>query len=126
MDFKLDENLHPDSARLLREHGHDAVTVLEQGLRGCPDIGMADVCRNEERVLVTLDLDFSNIREFPPADHAGIIVLRLTNQSRRSVVTAIQRLLALIESEPLSGCLWIVDETSVRIRGQASGDSDET
>ena len=36
MLFKIDENLHPDVASVLREHGHDAVTVWDQGLRGMP------------------------------------------------------------------------------------------
>ncbi len=33
MQFKIDENLHADAADLLRQHGHDALTVFEQGLR---------------------------------------------------------------------------------------------
>ncbi len=27
MPFKIDENLHPDVATFLREHGHDAMTI---------------------------------------------------------------------------------------------------
>jgi hypothetical protein len=30
MRFKVDENLHSDFADLLRQHGHDALTVYEQ------------------------------------------------------------------------------------------------
>jgi hypothetical protein len=29
MQFKIDENLHSDAADLLRQHGHDALTVYE-------------------------------------------------------------------------------------------------
>ena len=35
MRFKVDENLHPDAADLLRSAGHDAMTVYDHGrLRG--------------------------------------------------------------------------------------------
>ena len=36
MRFKIDENLHDDVADALRTHGHDALTVFEEGLRGAP------------------------------------------------------------------------------------------
>ena len=43
MQFKLDENLHPDTAELFRQNGHDALTVYDQGLRGHADNDFADV-----------------------------------------------------------------------------------
>jgi predicted nuclease of predicted toxin-antitoxin system len=55
MQFKTDENLHSDVADLLRQHGHDALTVYEQGLRGAADLDIATVCRQEQRAIVTLE-----------------------------------------------------------------------
>ena len=117
MQFKIDENLHSDAADLLRQHGHDALTVHEQGLRGGADSDIADVCRQEERAIVTLDLDFSDIRGFPPADYHGIIVLRLSNQRRSAVLDVLGRIMPMFDSESPVGRLWIVDEHQVRIRG---------
>lgn len=34
MKFKIDENLPVEAVLLLREAGHDALSVHEQGLRG--------------------------------------------------------------------------------------------
>lgn len=116
MLFKVDENLHSDAADLLRQHGHDALTVRDQGLRGHVDSDVADVCRRESRALLTLDLDFADIRAFPPADYAGIIVLRIADQSRPAVLKVIDRIIDSFAKEPLSGNLWIVDETQIRIR----------
>lgn len=82
MRFKLDENLPIEFAHLLRMHGHDAVTVLDQGLGGAPDPDLAQVCSRENRVLVTFDTDFSDIRMYPPDTHSGIVVLRLADQAR--------------------------------------------
>ena len=66
MNFKLDENLHPENGELLRERGHDVATVHDQGLRGHEDQEIAEVCRQEGRILLSFDLDFSNIQMFPP------------------------------------------------------------
>lgn len=121
MLFKVDENLHTDAAELLRKAGHDALTVFDQGLRGHADGEIAVVCRDEQRAIVTLDLDFSDIREFPPEDYAGIIVLRLLDQNRPAVLRALERMLPLFAAEPLAGHLWIVEEDRVRIRAGRIG-----
>jgi predicted nuclease of predicted toxin-antitoxin system len=116
MRFKIDENLHADAAELLRQHGHDTMTVHEQGLQGGADADIANVCRQEGRAVITLDLDFSDVRHYPPADYQGLIVLRLNDQSRASVLNIIGRISPLLGVEPLVGNLWIVQETGVRIR----------
>jgi predicted nuclease of predicted toxin-antitoxin system len=117
MRFKVDENLHPDVADVLRQSGHDALTVYEQGLRGHADGEVAGVCQKEDRAILTLDLDFSDVREFPPQDYSGVVVFRLVSQGRASVTRAVGRILPMLTSEPLAGHLWIVDEHHVRIRG---------
>ena len=57
MNFKIDENLPLEFIDLLREAGHDAVSVLDQQLGGADDSTVAARCRQEHRVLITLDLD---------------------------------------------------------------------
>ncbi|QNN20943.1 DUF5615 family PIN-like protein [Planctomycetales bacterium ZRK34] len=76
------------------------------------------VCQQEGRVLVTLDLDFADIRAYPPESCPGLIVLRLARQDVNTIKTVLARLLLLLETEPLESRLWIVDETSVRIRDE--------
>ena len=77
MKVKLDENMPSDLAGLLRQHGHDVATVPEEGLSGSEDGRVAEVATAEERVIVTFDLDFGDIRAFPVGSHAGIVVFRL-------------------------------------------------
>lgn len=121
--FKIDENLHPDLASFMRQYGHDVVTVWDEGLSGTSDENLAHVCREEGRVLVTLDLDFADIRTYPPEEHQGLIVLRLNSQDRRHVLDVFSRIVPLLEKEALATRLWIVDEQSVRIRGKEENPS---
>lgn len=92
MQFKVDENLHSDAALLLRQHGHDARTVQEQRSRGGPDSAIAHVCQQEERAILTLDLDFSDNRTYPPGEYFGIIVLRPRTQARPAVLSMIRQI----------------------------------
>ena len=117
MKFKTDENLPVEVVDLLRQAGHDALSVMDQQLAGHPDEDVAAVCQAEQRALVTLDLDFSDIRSYPPEDYEGIIVLRPVLQTISSILRLTTRAVSLVDTESLAGRLWIVDENQVRIRG---------
>lgn len=119
MRFKVDENLPVEAAELLRAAGHDSLTVLDQEMGGRADRNVADAIRDEKRALVTLDLDFADIRAFPPDRYSGLIVLRLSMQDKPRILALIDRMIPLLDTEPVSGMLWIVDETAIRIRGEA-------
>jgi predicted nuclease of predicted toxin-antitoxin system len=118
MRFKVDENLPIEVAEILRSSGYDAMTIHEQFMVGKPDATVADICRDEKRAIVTLDLDFSDIRTYPPSKYSGIIVLRPNSQSKYSVLELIEKTLPLFATEPLEGCLWILQENGLRIRGE--------
>lgn len=117
MRFKVDENLPAEVAALLRSAGHDADTVGEEGMSGAADDRVAEICRLERRVLVTLDTDFANVLAYPPDRMPGIIVLRLARQDKSATVSAMTRVIPLLALEPLEKKLWIVDDRKVRMRG---------
>lgn len=116
MKFKLDENLPVEAAVLLNEAGYDAHTVNQEELCGKPDSRISEVCRLEHRALITLDTDFCNILNYPPQDHAGIIVIRTLNQSKPTILWFIGKVLIPFLGEELSGKLWIVQKDGIRIR----------
>lgn len=116
MKFKLDENLPNETAELLRHENYDALTVLEQGFGGKKDAEIAALCQEEQRILITLDTDFSDIRTYPPHQFSGIIILRMKQQDKNSIQYLMRRILMALPHEPLMCCLWIVDETRIRIR----------
>ena len=117
MRFKIDENLPPEAAMLLREAGPDALTVWDQGMQGATDRVLMDVCRQETRSLLTLDLDFADIRRYPPADHPGIIIFRLKTQARTHVLAVLGRMISILDAQSPAGQLWLVTEQGIRIHG---------
>jgi predicted nuclease of predicted toxin-antitoxin system len=116
MKFKLDENLSPTLSDLFSAAGHEAHSVVAQRLGGKPDAQVADVCRQENRALISFDLDFANIRTYPPSQFSGLVVLRLSNQSHPAAEPAIRRMLAIMPDTRLAGWLWIVEDHQIRIR----------
>ena len=116
MRFKLDENLPVELAEVFREAGHDAVTVVDQGMEGARDSDLASVCLDEGRVIVTFDLDFADIRAYPPSAYPGLVVFRLDSQARDHIAAAATRLLEVLAGVTLDGQLWIVEESRIRVR----------
>lgn len=116
MHCKIDENMPIDVADLLRQAGHDCHTVYDEGLSGAVDATVFARCQAEQRVLITLDLDFADIRAYPPADTAGIVVLRPGEPDRERVLRIVARILPLFSGEPIGQRLWVVEEDRVRIR----------
>ena len=116
MRVKLDENLPLQLKRLFRESGHDAVTVLDQGMQGATDSDVALVCLAEERVLISQDLDFADIRMYPPGEHPGIVVFRLNRQTRDDILEVGAKLIETLTGSFSRGQLWIVEDSRVRIR----------
>lgn len=81
MNIKLDENLGSlRVATLLRLAGHDVATVREQGLISTHDEELIDICRSENRCLVTIDRGFGNRLKYNPSHYTGIIGIRLPSR----------------------------------------------
>ena len=84
-------------------------------MAGCADPAIAAVCQVAKRAIVTLDLDFADIRCYPPENYSGIIVLRPLVQLIPTLIRLMRQVTALLGQQPLEG-LWIVDDHRVRIR----------
>ncbi len=118
MRFLLDANLPRSAVTLLRELGHEVEVVREVLPGGAEDAAVAAPARAGRMVLVTRDFDFADIRNYPPQDYAGIIVLELPDDAVAAQVT---RVLQSFISKPdwlarLPGRLAIVETWRVRFR----------
>lgn len=116
MKFKVDENLPELVREALTELGHDAHTVAQEHLCGARDESVLQACIAENRVLVTLDLDFADIRAYPPGSHSGVWVLRPPKQTFKAVEALVRAGVRLSAVERVRGQLWVIDEGRVRIR----------
>jgi predicted nuclease of predicted toxin-antitoxin system len=117
--LKTDENVPLDAVPVRRAAGHDVLSVHDEQLAGVPDSTVFAVVQREQRVLLTLDKGFGDLRTYPPGTHTGILVLRPAVADVEHVLRLVRRLLPVLDAEPVAGRLWIVDEEKIRMRGPA-------
>ncbi len=116
MKIKLDENLPYSLARRLSELGHNADTVMDEGLSGATDPDVWAETQQEARFFITQDLDFSDIRQFKPGTHHGILLIRLNNPTRQALTERILHLYQTEDVEMWQGCFVIVTDSKLRVR----------
>ena len=116
MKIKLDENLGSLGKSLLEAEGHDVMTIAAQRMSGAKDERIYRACRDESRVLVTLDRDFGQTIRFPPEATAGIVVLECKGRLSPTMILArLTELATLLRTRPIDRELWIVEPGRVRI-----------
>ena len=108
MKIKLDETL--------RQTGFDTDTVPEEGLTGQSDPVVWQAAQQSGRLLITQDLDFSDIHQYQPGTHHGILLIRLAEPSRSQLLMCIRRLIQTEDLDSWSGCFVVATERKVRIR----------
>jgi len=117
---KLDENLGQTHVRFLQDLGYQADRVHDEGLSGADDDTVWRKVVSEGRFLITLDLDFSDIRRFQLGSHPGILLIRARSKGRGAVLAVLRRVLAEQRLEELRGCLAVADDDLTRVRRPAS------
>ena len=116
MKFKLDENFGTRTQEIFRAAGHDIQTVRSQELQGCLDQNLFEICCNEQRCMVTLDLDFADVTRFPPSSSSGIVVIRIPrNPSFALLEQLIRQFLQALTQMPVEKKLWIVEAGRIRV-----------
>jgi predicted nuclease of predicted toxin-antitoxin system len=116
MRIKIDENLPISLRDLLTSLGHDAHHVEDEGLRSRPDTDVAEAAKREARVLLTLDIEFADIRKHPPGSHPGIVLFRSANPGTPAINQLVVKLLGSVAETDLAGAVTVVEEGRLRIR----------
>ena len=94
--------------------GHDVQTVLDEALGGKPDRDVIEVARAEDRIVVTLDVDFADIREYPPSEFPGIWVLRSRSQAVESVLALLRGAIAVGSRPAPNNGMELTGKTTIR------------
>ncbi len=102
--------------RLLREWGYDATLMTAHIPADAPDTDVIALADELDAVLLTVDLDFSNILDYPPSDYNGIVVMRYQIQDEAELDDTLKSALEDLYRDDLRGVLVIVAPGRYRIR----------
>jgi predicted nuclease of predicted toxin-antitoxin system len=115
MKIKLDENLPAELAGLFSAQNHDVHTVPGEQLTGQRDDVIFQAAFDENRLLVTQDLHFSDIRRFKPGTHPGVVLVRLRDPNRRKLIERIKQMLQSQNIENWAGCFVVIGDVRLRL-----------
>jgi hypothetical protein len=68
------------------------------------------------RFFIMQDLDFSDLRQFSPGTHHGLMLVRLREPGRLALAAKISNALALSESKSWRGAFVLLTDHKLRVR----------
>lgn len=116
MKFLADMAILQSTITWLRDQEHDALHVRDEGMQRADDEVILTKARAEERILLTLDLDFGYLMAISGAALPSVIIFRLGNETADVVIQRLADTLACCEEDLLNGAIVTVDENTIRVR----------
>jgi predicted nuclease of predicted toxin-antitoxin system len=116
MRFLIDANLPRAAIVVCQKFGHQVEFARDIGLAAASDEQIAARANQSSAALLTRDMDFADVRRYPPDQYPGIVVLRLPDTAvALEIVRVLERFLMVPEFlEALAGRLAIVEVDRVR------------
>lgn len=99
----------------LREQGHDVWHLRERGLQRLADREVFSLAALEGRVVLTFDLDFSEIAALSETT-TSVVLFRLWNERAGNVIARLDRALRQSSEALSAGAIVTVEEHRVRVR----------
>ncbi len=94
MKFLADMGVSVSTVRRLRDHGHDAVHLREEGLGRLPDVAILEKAKQEGRVVLTFDLDFGDLLATGAHRLPSVVIFRLHDETPPSVTARLLQVIA--------------------------------
>lgn len=116
MKFLADMGVSLSTVRLLREQGHEAIHLREEGLRQLPDEKILEKARQEGRIVLTFDLDFGDLMVTGTHMFPSVVIFRLHNETPTNVTARLFDVLAQRSRELEEGVILVVEDTRYRMR----------
>jgi predicted nuclease of predicted toxin-antitoxin system len=115
--FLLDENIPISTIELFKNKGHDVIHTRTQGLTGLPDDRIMEIANRDGLIIITRDLDFGNLLDYPINTHQGIIVLRLPDTyTAKQINKVLEAFLSDVSIAEIEKALVVIDPSRYRIR----------
>jgi predicted nuclease of predicted toxin-antitoxin system len=116
MKFLADMGISPRTVSWLKSAGYDAIHLVEQRLEKLPDDEILIKARDEERIILTVDLDFAQLLAIGRVSLPSVILFRLGNESYEVINHFLAEVLNRFESELEAGAIISVTDKSFRMR----------
>lgn len=116
MKFLADMGISPKVVLWLQEQGHDAVHLHEVGLERLPDSDILEKARQEQRAVITHDLDFGDLMALSGSHNPSVIIFRLRDMRSGFILKYLNEILTNHPDLLESGMIASVTERRIRVR----------
>ena len=116
MKFLADMGISPRSVEHLREIGHDAVHLGEEGLERLADLAVLAKGQVEGRIVLTHDLDFGGLMAASGAGLPSVVIFRLRNMRPERVNRYLEEVIRRYGELLERGAIVSVGEGRIRVR----------
>jgi predicted nuclease of predicted toxin-antitoxin system len=117
MRFILDINVSPLTVTFLQEHGHDALRVSSVLPQNTSDSDILEYAREKNRVVLTNDLDFSDLIALNNHTAPSVLTLRLFHIEPEIIhALLLQALPSMQAAMATSHVIATLTEKSLRLR----------
>ncbi|MBN1580126.1 MAG: DUF5615 family PIN-like protein [Anaerolineae bacterium] len=115
MKFLLDMPVSPLLLDTLSAYGHEGVHAYQIGKSRASDQDLLAIARDEDRVLITADLDFPRLLALSSAQGPGLILFRGGNYSDREMCWLLERVLKTVPPAKIARSICVVDRKRLRL-----------
>ena len=114
--FLVDMNLSSKIVANLQQQGWDVLRVSQVLPMDTEDSEILEFARQQNRVIITQDLDFSSLIALGGYEKPSLITFRLSVPDSETITQKLLDLLPHIESRLAEGCAVTIDDRRVRVR----------
>jgi len=115
--FLIDEDCPLSLEKLLNSKGYDTIHVKTSGLSGTKDPELFVFAQKEQRIIISRDLGWANIKTYPPNTHCGLIILRFPFEAIATEIRQVlEQFIDRVDMSEIVGATVIVDKNKFRIR----------
>ena len=108
--------LSPQLASWLSDQQHDAVHASRIGFATSPDEEIFEYAINEERIIITADLDYTRLLAYSRLSRPGLILFRGGNYSETELLNLLKLVLSSVSMKELENSIVVVDSKRIRKR----------
>jgi len=116
MRFLADVGISRSTTDELRRRGHSALHLREEQLQRLPDDKILQLARQEQRIVLTFDLDFGDLLAAGSHELPSVVIFRLQNQTPGSVTPRLLNLIRERTADLEAGVIVIIEEGRYRLR----------
>jgi predicted nuclease of predicted toxin-antitoxin system len=116
MMFLADMGVSMKIVSWLREQGHDIFHLHELGMQKAKDSVIFEKAYQEDRIILTMDLDFTDILALTASQFPSVILFRLTDQQADNIIQKIKYIIKQHSNILETGAVISVGDRSIRVR----------